>query len=148
MATLRKVQPLALLCYATLGTADLVLTLYLIQRSGGRVYEGNPVAGAWLSSYGSIGLAAYKALAMVLFAGCVVLVSLRHPTTGKRLLRVACVVTGGVVVYSAFLVTEVGRRVPAPNVHIEQRVVALPASAEEETMPASMQLERGDAGSD
>jgi Domain of unknown function (DUF5658) len=147
MATLRKVHPLALLCYLTLGLADLGLTLYLVKGSNGRVYEGNPVASAWLTSYGSLGLAAYKALAMTLFAGCVMLVSLRHPQTGKRLLRVACVITGGVVVYSAFLATSIARQ-PRPAPHLEERVVVIPGSAEEETMPASLQYQGSDAGSD
>lgn len=137
MATLRKLHPLALVSYVVLGLADLGLTLYLLRVSGGRVYESNPLAGAWLSAYGSVGLAIFKALAMVLFAGCAALISLRHPQAGRRLLTAGCAITAGVVVYSVVLVGMIGKHDHPRGYYVEERAAAIVQDGmEEEEQPA------------
>lgn len=132
MATLRRLHPFALISYAVLGVADLGLTLYLLRASGGRVYESNPLAGAWLQAYGSVGLAIFKALAMVLFAACAGLISLRHPQVGRRLLTAGCAITGGVVVYSAILVGMVGKHDHPRGYYVEERAAAIVQDGTEE----------------
>src|SRR5262249_41553021 len=49
-----------LLLFLLLSLTDLWLTWFLVQRSDGAVYEGNPVAAWWLSRYGLPGLALFK----------------------------------------------------------------------------------------
>jgi len=102
-----KAHRLTFACFAVLGLADLVLTLHLIRASGGQIYESNPVAGAWLNSYGSLGLALFKALAMTLIVLCAILLSWRRPRSGVLLLRFSCVVTAAVVLYSVALARHV-----------------------------------------
>lgn len=137
MATLRKLHPLILVCYGSLGIADLCLTLYLIRASGGSVYESNPIAGAWLTWYGSAGLAIYKMLAMVLFACCTILISLRRPNAGARLLKLGCGVTGAVVVYSVLLASHLPK---TPAQYYAETRGAVDNSMTEEAEPAPAQL--------
>jgi membrane-associated HD superfamily phosphohydrolase len=145
MVTLRKLHPMILVCYGVLGIADLCLTLYLIRASGGSVYESNPIAGEWLLLYGSAGLAIYKILAMVLFAGCTILVSLRRPNAGARLLKVACGITGVVVVYSAFLASNISKT--PTQYYAEKHGAVSENSVTEEAEPAPAQLSSTTDGS-
>ena len=145
MATLRKLHPMILVCYGLLGIADLCLTLYLIRAGGGSVYESNPIAGAWLLWYGSAGLAIYKILAMVLFAGCTILVSLRRPNAGARLLKLACGITGVVVIYSAFLANNVSKT--PTRYFAEKQGAVIENSAAEEAEPVPAQLSSTAEGS-
>ncbi len=103
MTTRTHLHPRRLLVFVLLGIADLGLTWKLIHDGHGHVYESNPVAGAWLESYGWTGLAVFKALAMLLVGLSAVYVSWYRPRTGRRLLTFGCLVTGAVVVYSGFL---------------------------------------------
>jgi hypothetical protein len=92
-----------LLFFAALSAADLVMTWYLVDRSGGDVYESNPVANAWLTAYGWVGLVAFKAAMVLLITSIILVISLYRPKTGGRLLGFACLVTGLVVGYSGYL---------------------------------------------
>ncbi len=93
--------------FAALSVADLFMTYQLVQASDGEVYyESNPVADAWLSSYGWVGLSIYKALAVLLVIMCAVYVSFHRPRLGGRLLLFACLATGAVVGYSYCLARE------------------------------------------
>jgi hypothetical protein len=72
----------------------------LIRHGGGRVYESNPVAHAWLKGYGWHGLIGFKGGTVLVFTG-VVLVLLRHrPRAGLVLVMFACAAVGWVVLYS------------------------------------------------
>ena len=96
-------HPVRLTLYTVLSLADLGLTYALIQQGGGEVYESNPIAEAWLSSYGWTGLALYK-LAIVLIVGTVAaFVSLSRPRTGGHILTFACLSVALVVTYSIHL---------------------------------------------
>jgi hypothetical protein len=96
-------HPCKLLLFAFLTAADLLMTWHLIDLPSGRVYEWNPVASAWLGSFGWVGLVAFKSLAMVdVMLACIVL-SLRRPRLGGGILNAACAATGMVVLYSCCL---------------------------------------------
>jgi hypothetical protein len=96
-------HPVRLTLYTLLSVADLGLTYTLIQQGNGEVYESNPIAEAWLSSYGWIGLALYK-LAIILIVGAVAaFVSLSRPRTGGHILTFACLAVAVVVSYSIHL---------------------------------------------
>ena len=75
-------HPIRLVLYAVLSAADLGLTYALIQRGDGDVYESNPIAEAWLSSYGWTGLALYKLVIVLIVASVAAFVSLSRPRTG------------------------------------------------------------------
>lgn len=113
MGTERSASTRKLALFAMLGLADLALTLALIHQSQGRVYESNPIAGAWLASYGSAGLALFKLLAMSVVGASALMVSRYRPRAGGRLLQLACGITGAVVCYSVMLLGQAGR--PAPD---------------------------------
>jgi hypothetical protein len=100
---LHILHPGKLLLFAGLSATDLILTYRLVEHSGGQVYEGNPIANAWLSSYGWAGLALFKLAAMLLVAGTATFISLSQPRKAGHVLRFACVALGSVVVYSCWL---------------------------------------------
>lgn len=91
------------LFYFVLSVADLYLTYRLVQQSGGRVYESNPIANAWLTAYGWIGLAMFKAVAIGLVSSVAVFVSYTRPRLGGAILNFACMAVAGVVLYSCSL---------------------------------------------
>jgi hypothetical protein len=92
--------------YLVLSLVDLVLTWMLVQFSDGQVYEGNPLAGAWLSQFGWPGLVAFKLLALLMVSSVTVLIVRRRPLTGTRVLAFACLVMVGVVLYSYHLLAQ------------------------------------------
>ena len=100
---LRTIHSGKLLAYVTLSFADLYLTYTLVQSSRGAVYEGNPIANAWLASYGWAGLATFKIAAMLLVSGVAAFISLSRPQTAGRLLGFACCAVAFVVIYSCWL---------------------------------------------
>jgi hypothetical protein len=93
-----------LLLFLLLSASDLALTWLLVERGGGAVYEGNPVADWWLRSYGWAGLAAFKALTVLVVVGLTAIVSRYRPRSGGLILSVACSVLAVVVGYSGYLV--------------------------------------------
>jgi hypothetical protein len=92
-----------LLVFGILSVLDLLLTWRLVQASGGQIYESNPVASAWLSTYGWQGLIVFKACMVMLIGLVVILISLHRPDYGGRILIFACSVTAAVVLYSFYL---------------------------------------------
>jgi len=96
-------HPIRLVLYAVLSAADLALTYALIQRGDGDVYESNPIAEAWLSSYGWTGLALYKLVIVLIVASVAAFVSLSRPRTGGHILTFACLAVASVVSYSVHL---------------------------------------------
>jgi hypothetical protein len=92
-----------LLVFGILSVLDLLLTWRLVQASGGQIYESNPVASAWLSTYGWQGLIVFKASMVMLIGLVVLLISLHRPDYGGRILVFACSVTAAVVLYSFYL---------------------------------------------
>jgi hypothetical protein len=121
---LNTIHPGKLATYVTLSFADLYLTYSLIQNSHGAVYEGNPIANAWLTAYGWKGLAAFKISAMVLVAAVAVYVSAHRPQMAGRLLGFACCAVGFVVVYSCWLANsaDVERVADEPAYELVDRV--------------------------
>jgi hypothetical protein len=99
-----------LVLFALLNLTDFGLTWYLLRAGGGEVYESNPVAAWWLGRFGWLGLAGFKAATMALAAGLGVLVFLRRPATGHRVLGFACAALAAVILYSAYLCDELRRR--------------------------------------
>jgi hypothetical protein len=93
-----------LLAFAGLSVADLVLTWTLLQLNGGNIYEGNPIANAWLAQYGWRGLILFKLMAVLLFSSASLVVFYYRPG-GKatRVIDLGCCLLGVVVLYSLFL---------------------------------------------
>jgi hypothetical protein len=96
-------HPGKLALYGTLSFADFYLTYRLLQQGGGHVYEGNPIANAWLAAYGWSGLLVFKLMAVVLVATAAMFISVTRPQTAGRLLAFACLTVSVVVVYSTYL---------------------------------------------
>ena len=103
MRTGRTLPVGSLFLFMLLSIADLSLTWFLLTSSGGKIYESNPIADAWLASYGWAGLVVYKILGLLLVASIVVIISYRQPRTGRRLLNFAICALGAVTVYSYYL---------------------------------------------
>ncbi len=89
--------------YALLSVTDLALTWLLINTGQGVIYESNPIADAWLSQYGWLGLACFKALCAGLVIVLSLLIALRLPRAGSGILTFACVATAAVNLYSLAL---------------------------------------------
>ena len=96
-------HPVRLTLYTLLSLADLMLTYALIQQGNGDVYESNPIAEAWLNSYGWTGLALYKLAIILIVATVAAFVSLSRPRTGGHILTFACLAVALVVGYSVHL---------------------------------------------
>lgn len=99
-----------LVLFALLGASDFFLTWHLLGSGGGAVYESNPVAAWWLGHFGWLGLAGFKAATMLLAAALGVVVCLRRPAAGHRLLAFGCVALSAVVLYSGYLCHDLRRR--------------------------------------
>jgi hypothetical protein len=89
--------------FGGLSGLDLYLTWLLVHLSGGDVYEGNPIAGAWLTAYGWTGLIVFKAIDLEVVSGLTFVISVYRPQVGRRLLSFACVAAAAVAVYSSVL---------------------------------------------
>jgi hypothetical protein len=103
-----------LLAFAGLGALDFGLTWHLVRAGGGAVREANLVAAWLLGNYGWAGLAAFKAATMGLAAGLGVLIYLRRPAAGHRVLAFGCAALAAVVLYSGYLCHDL-RKPPAPG---------------------------------
>jgi len=95
--------------FAMLSIADLALTRVLFHRAGGAVYEGNPVAAAWLENHGWAGLALFKGLCVALVLTTALVIWLRRPQIGADVLTFACAVTAATDLYSANLLVRIGQ---------------------------------------
>lgn len=81
--------------FALLSVCDFVITYLLVSRSGGHVYESNPVADQWLQQGGWIGLAAFKTIIVFSVSVIAIYIFYRRPRIAHDLLAIAC---GAVVV--------------------------------------------------
>lgn len=90
--------------YVALSVVDFTLTFTLIEGSGGRAFEANPVAAVWLEEHGWAGLAAYKAAGVLVFLGTIVLLVRRRPRIAAGLVAIGCSVLIGVTTYSRGLI--------------------------------------------
>ena len=88
-----------LVLFGFLSFADLCLTLLVIHKSG-RVYESNPIAGAWLREFGLRGLVVFKVAAMTVAAASVLILYRRRPATAAAVVLFACLAVGSVALYS------------------------------------------------
>jgi hypothetical protein len=89
--------------FILLSLGDLFLTGHLLEQGDGRVYEGNPIANAWLSRYGWTGLVIFKGLAIGLVAVVILFISRSRPRVGGGLLTFGCTVLSAVMLYSCFV---------------------------------------------
>ena len=102
----RTLRLCLLILFVVLSLADLLLTGYLlnksqvIHKSNEVIYEGNPIANAWLLRFGWRGLVIFKALAMWVVGGVALYVSSYRPRLGAFVLVFACLVVSAVLFYS------------------------------------------------
>lgn len=101
----RKVSFMTLAVFISLSLADLLLTKVLIVRSGGDIYEANPLANLILTYLGWNGLTIFKLGMVSLISSIVIYVAYYQPKTAKRFLLFACTVMTGIVTYSLYLLT-------------------------------------------
>jgi hypothetical protein len=97
-------HPRKQLLYIVLSLADLSLTCWLLGRSGGHLYEANPVAQWWLARHGWLGLVGFKGGAVALVLGLTLWIAQSRPRAAARILELACAVSALVVLYSAALI--------------------------------------------
>jgi Domain of unknown function (DUF5658) len=102
-------HPKRLALYVVLSGLDLFLTYKLFKVGGGHVYESNPIADAWLKSYGWFGMTLFKLMSMLVVGGVAVYISVHRPRMGSGLLTFACISVAGVVLYSLTLVQYFGK---------------------------------------
>jgi hypothetical protein len=128
--SLAAFHPKKLSIFAVLSVADLLLTYQLLQKTGGSVYEGNPIANAWLVAYGWAGLVVFKITAIIVLVSVAGVLSLRQPRLAGEVLTFACVTVGGVVVYSCTLMNWMHRGTDRPDLRPELVARAAPSSEE------------------
>jgi hypothetical protein len=130
--TIRTLHPGKLSLYTILSISDLFLTHRLVQQSDGLFYESNPIANAWLTAYGWVGLAAFKVAAMLLVAVMAAYISFLRPRAGGYVLRFACCAVATVVLYSCWLAGSFGRQPAMPEslgvIHPVARKAQLPST--------------------
>jgi hypothetical protein len=89
--------------FALLSGADLGLTWWLLNRSGGRAYEANPLARWFLDQHGWLGMAAFKAGTVLLVLGLVIAIARTRPRAAGRILSLGCAALALIVLYSLSL---------------------------------------------
>jgi Domain of unknown function (DUF5658) len=89
-----------LIVFVALGLSDLILTQVLIEHGGGKIYEGNPLAGLSLARFGWTGLATYKMLSVMFVGGVSVVAARQQPRLSVYLLSFACLASASVIAYS------------------------------------------------
>jgi hypothetical protein len=89
-----------LILFIVLSVTDLVQTYVLIQGTGGRVYEANPVAGVWLLRYGWLGLVVFKAGVLFVFVASVAVLMRHRPRASAWVVVIGCLVLALVTLYS------------------------------------------------
>jgi hypothetical protein len=102
-------HPRRQLLFALLSAADLALTWWLLGHSDGQVYEANPVARWWLTRFGWLGLAGFKAAVVLLVVALTAVIAPSRPRSAGRLLGLGCACLAVVVFYSAALCREAAR---------------------------------------
>jgi hypothetical protein len=101
--------------FAALSATDFVQTYTHIRTGGGRVYEANPVAAAWLEWYGWSGLAAFKAGCVVVLVGTVILLAGRSRRTATAVAGLGCAALLAVTLYSHDLLAAPANHDPADD---------------------------------
>jgi hypothetical protein len=101
----KRFSALILMLFVALSACDFVFTYLLVEGSGGAVYEANPVASSWLADHGWLGLAAFKAFAVLVVIGAVALIVQKKPAIGAAVACVACLATGFVNLHSHRMLT-------------------------------------------
>jgi hypothetical protein len=104
--------------FVLLSVADLSLTCWLLERSGGNVHEANPVAAWWLARYGAMGLACFKGAMVLLVLGLAAVIARHRPRAAGHILTFGCAALALVVLYSASL-CPAASRTPAEREAIE-----------------------------
>src|SRR5437763_7027857 len=99
LAMLLGLRPRITHLFVFLSVSDYVLTWLLVRRHGG-ADEVNPLAAWWLSQLGWLGLAAFKAAAVLGVIALAAVISRRRQDLGRRVLAFACVTAAFVVLYS------------------------------------------------
>jgi hypothetical protein len=97
------VHPRKVLLFVVLSLSDLGLTWLLLRQDGGRLYEGNPLAGWCLAAYGWPGLAAFKAATVAAVVGLAACIGRSRPRAGNRVVAFACAAAGVAVGYGCYL---------------------------------------------
>jgi hypothetical protein len=100
-------HPRKLLLFTLLSLADLGLTYYLLRCGDGQVYEGNPIADWWLTTFGWAGLVCFKIGAVLLACGLAAGISRYRPALGGKVLTLGCTAVTGVLFYSCALAVQV-----------------------------------------
>jgi len=94
-----------LLIFLLLSATDLAFTYLLVGKMPpGMFREGNPFADAWLARFDWNGLLIYKVIASALFVVTVVYIGTQQPRKAQFLSTFGCLVLGGVLAYSCYLV--------------------------------------------
>ncbi|MFO0849341.1 MAG: hypothetical protein U0871_12425 [Gemmataceae bacterium] len=95
-----RVTVAGLAVFAALSATDFMQTFALVETTGGRVVEGNPVAAEWLDRYGWAGLAAFKAASVLVVCGVIFLLARHRPPAGALVTAVGCLALISVTTYS------------------------------------------------
>jgi hypothetical protein len=104
--TMKTYTLAALIVFVILGTIDFIETYALIRRSGGQVYESNPLAATWLKDYGWEGLAIFKGATTLVVAAIVLIILRLRPRTAAVLSTAACLSVLAVTIYSRNLLIQ------------------------------------------
>lgn len=125
----KNVSVAGLAVFVALSVTDFVQTFALVETSGGRVVEGNPVAAEWLARYGWVGLAAFKAASVLVVAGVVLILARRRPSAGALVAAVGCAALVWVTTYSHSLLAD------TPHATDELNLIAVHPAPAAETGP-------------
>jgi len=122
---------LTLALFVALSACDFTFTYLLVEGTGGDVYEANPVAAPWLADHGWLGLAAFKAAAVLVVIGTVVLIARRKPAVAAAVACAACLAAAVVNLHSHRLLaaaeTAVGETAAADAPQFEFTLATDPA---------------------
>ncbi len=111
-----------LLAFLFLNFIDLWLTWRLLNAEGSLVYEANPAARWCLDFGGWWGLAAFKAGVVCLASATMLAVGKLRPFLGRRLITVACLPVGAVVLYSVMVPQLFGVLPNGATIHQEREL--------------------------
>lgn len=127
-----KVTVAGLAVFAALSATDFMQTFALVETTGGRVVEGNPVAAEWLDRYGWTGLAVFKAASMLVVCGVIFLLARHRPSAGALVAAVGCLALIGVTTYSHNLLASTP---PADDLDL---IAVYPGYGPDGPLPASL----------
>jgi Domain of unknown function (DUF5658) len=93
-----------LMLFSILSGCDLLFTWLLLQWPEGKFQESNPLAAAWLQSYGWSGLIIYKAVMATSFLLASLYIAHSQPRKADRMVNAGCLLIGCVLAYSYYLI--------------------------------------------